>query len=150
MRLWSLHPKYLDAKGLVAAWREALLAAAVLQDQTKGYRNHPQLNRFKNSADPISAIALFLNEIYREAKQRRYNFNISKIPKINSKIKLRVTTGQLEYEWNILKTKLENRDPIKLAEIKEIDFPDAHPLFEVVDGEIEKWEKVKEIENRRN
>ena len=26
MRLWTLHPKYLDAAGLVALWREALLA----------------------------------------------------------------------------------------------------------------------------
>jgi hypothetical protein len=31
MRLWSLHPEYLDANGLVALWREALLAQAFLQ-----------------------------------------------------------------------------------------------------------------------
>ena len=36
MRLWSLHPRYLDAKGLVALWREGLLAQAVLKGQTKG------------------------------------------------------------------------------------------------------------------
>jgi hypothetical protein len=29
-RIWSLHPKYLDARGLVALWREGLLAQAVL------------------------------------------------------------------------------------------------------------------------
>jgi hypothetical protein len=26
MRIWTVHPRYLDPKGLVAAWREALLA----------------------------------------------------------------------------------------------------------------------------
>lgn len=31
MRLWSLHPSYLDAVGLVALWREGLLARKVLQ-----------------------------------------------------------------------------------------------------------------------
>ena len=30
MRLWSLSPRYLDVKGLVAVWREGLLADAVL------------------------------------------------------------------------------------------------------------------------
>lgn len=43
MRLWSLHPQYLDAKGLVALWREGLLAQAVLAGQTRGYKRHPQL-----------------------------------------------------------------------------------------------------------
>ena len=31
MRLWSLHPCYLDPAGLVAVWREGLLARAVLR-----------------------------------------------------------------------------------------------------------------------
>ncbi|MGP9584395.1 pyrimidine dimer DNA glycosylase/endonuclease V, partial [Micrococcaceae sp. AOP34-BR2-30] len=30
MRLWSLHPEVLDRQGLIAGWREALLAQAVL------------------------------------------------------------------------------------------------------------------------
>jgi hypothetical protein len=33
MRIWSLHPKYLDSKGLVALWRESLLAKNVLRDK---------------------------------------------------------------------------------------------------------------------
>ena len=41
MKLWSIHPKYLDAKGLVALWREALLAQKVLDGKTEGYKNHP-------------------------------------------------------------------------------------------------------------
>jgi hypothetical protein len=43
MRLWSLHPCHLDAKGLVALWREGLLAQKVQACETNGYRNHPQL-----------------------------------------------------------------------------------------------------------
>ena len=43
MRLWSIHPRYLDSMGLVALWREALLAQAVLRGETKGYKFHPQL-----------------------------------------------------------------------------------------------------------
>jgi hypothetical protein len=46
MRLWSVHPRYLDRQGLTAAWREALLAQKVLTGTTRGYRNHPQLVRF--------------------------------------------------------------------------------------------------------
>lgn len=38
MRLWTLHPKYLDPKGLVALWRETLLAQRVLAGRTRGYR----------------------------------------------------------------------------------------------------------------
>ena len=37
IRIWTLHPKYLDAKGLVAVWREALLAKHVLENKAKGY-----------------------------------------------------------------------------------------------------------------
>jgi len=144
MRLWSLHPQYLDNKGLVAAWREALLALAVLQDKTKGYRQHPQLIRFRASADPLSAIAIFLKGIYRESEKRNYHFNQAKIPEIKQQIRLEVTSGQLEYEWNFLKAKLAKRHLQKLAEIAKIDFPETHPLFVVLEGGIEDWEKVKE------
>jgi hypothetical protein len=38
MRLWTLHPKCLDARGLVVPWREALLAQKVLRGETRGYK----------------------------------------------------------------------------------------------------------------
>ena len=53
MRLWSVHPRYLDTAGLTACWREALLAQKVLTGATRGYRRHPQLERFL----PGSALA---------------------------------------------------------------------------------------------
>ena len=77
MRLWSIHPKYLDAKGLVALWREGLLAQNVLLGNTKGYKNHPQLIRFKNSENPYGAIAEYLRYVVNEADNRGYNFNRS-------------------------------------------------------------------------
>jgi hypothetical protein len=55
MRIWSLHPTLLDTKGLVALWREALLAKHVLSGSTIGYQNHPQLKRFKSSPNPHAA-----------------------------------------------------------------------------------------------
>lgn len=60
MRLWTVHPRYLGAKGLVAAWREALLAQKVLAGRTRGYRAHPQLRRFQAHPWPPGAIAAFL------------------------------------------------------------------------------------------
>src|SRR5665213_874155 len=56
MRLWTLHPRYLDAQGLVAAWREALLAQKVLEGATRGYTRHPQLIRFQSHPKPLEAI----------------------------------------------------------------------------------------------
>ncbi|WP_308727259.1 MULTISPECIES: pyrimidine dimer DNA glycosylase/endonuclease V [unclassified Arthrobacter] len=56
MRLWSLHPELLDAKGLVACWRETLLAQKTLAGQTAGYVNHPQLVRFRASGAPLRMV----------------------------------------------------------------------------------------------
>jgi len=61
MRLWSICPNQLDAKGLVAAWREGLLAQKVLHEWCLGrdyaYQHHPQLARFQTEVDPAQAIA---------------------------------------------------------------------------------------------
>ena len=142
MRLWSLHPKYLDAKGIVAVWREGLLAQKVLRGLTKGYRNHPQLDRFKASPDPIAAIASYLDEIAAEATNRNYQFDNSKLMPQRTRKKIAVTRGQVLYEWEHLKAKLAKRDPEKLAKIKNIREPEVHPLFKIVEGDIEPWEKI--------
>lgn len=77
MRIWSVHPSLLDAKGLVACWRETLLAQKVLQGLTQGYKNHPQLDRFKASPDPLVAVCAYLHGLADEAERRGYNFNRS-------------------------------------------------------------------------
>lgn len=139
MRLWSLHPKYLDAQGLTALWREALLARKVLKKQTKAYQNHPQLNRFKNL--PLTYINTYLYHIHQESCRRGYCFNKTKLQKPFTKKKLTVTNKQLEYEFNHLKKKLKNRSPKKYQEIKSLK-PKPHPLFKVKKGQIESWEKI--------
>ena len=142
MRLWSLHPSYLDCKGLLAVWREALLAKKVLLGRTKGYKNHSQLDRFKNSKDPIASIDTYLFHIFEESRRRCYKFDGNKIGKKRAKEKIEVTLGQVIYEFSLLKKKLNKRDPKKLEEIKDLKKPKTNPLFIVVEGPIEKWEKV--------
>ena len=120
MRIWSLHPKYLDSKGLIALWRETLLAKHVLEGKTKGYKNHPQLNRFKASTNPIEAINQYLSEIYMEATNRNYNFDRQKVNWDFKKAKLDVTVGQLNYEVSHLLNKLQTRDQKKHEELNNI------------------------------
>lgn len=142
MRLWSIHPKYLDSKGLVALWREALLAKKVLEGKTIGYRNHPQLERFRKSNNPLFSINHYLEEILIEATKRGYNFDSSKINKQKNKTLIPVTQGQLLHELEHLRNKLEIRDKNKLKEIKSIKDPETHSLFEVISGKKESWEKI--------
>ena len=142
MRLWSIHPRYLDVKGLLALWREALLAQKVLLGNTRGYRNHPQLQRFRNCADPPAAIAAYLHGVCDEAERRGYRFDRSKIGNSVFSGKIPVTRGQLLYEQQWLLEKLKKRDLLfynKLTSEKKIE---THPLFAETEGEIEKWEKV--------
>lgn len=142
MRIWSLHPKYLDGKGLVALWRETLLAKHVLENKTKGYRNHPQLDRFKKAKRPSDAINQYLSEIYKEATNRNYRFDGNKIDWKFKPGKITVTDGQLEYEVLHLLKKLKVRDTTKFKEVKSIKNYDTLELFTVIKGEIEKWEIV--------
>lgn len=140
MRIWSLHPKYLDTKGLVALWRETLLAKKVLENKTKGYKNHPQLIRFKNTENPVGAINQYLSEVYYEAKRRNFNFNKDKIDWDFYSVQLTVNKEQLYYEFRHLLKKLQLRDIDKYNEILTIKPILAHPLFKEIKGNIEGWE----------
>ncbi len=141
MRLWSLHPRYLDPQGLVALWREALLAQAVLRGETRGYRNHPQLERFKNHSAPLTALSLYLKYVHAEAEARGYAFDKSKIRAAKRHFVIPVTSGQVEYEWAHLMSKLRVRNQELYKKWKIIDAPEPHPLFLVCAGEIEPWER---------
>ena len=142
MRLWTLHPKYLDARGLVALWREALLAQKVLRGRTRGYQHHPQLIRFAKTNNPPAALAFYLMAVHEEARQRGYKFNASKIGRQRFPGKLKETRGQLFYEWRHLKRKLKRRDPQRLREFAAVKTPIPHPLFRIVSGEVREWEKI--------
>ncbi len=145
MRIWSIHPKYLDQVGLVALWRETLLGKAALIRGRGGYYNHPQLERFKSMDDPIFYINLYLRYVYDEAKRRGYNFDINKIDHISfdRKDKINVTEGQIRYEFEHLKKKLEIRNKNWLRKIENIKEIEPNPVFIVVPGPIENWEKIK-------
>ncbi len=143
MRIWSLHPKYLDSKGLVALWRETLLAKHVLLGNTKGYRNHPQLERFKTAKDPLLAIDFYLSCVYKEASLRGFSFKREKFIHEKNSFHIPVSHEQLHYEFEHLMNKLKVRDPSKYALFRELQKFEIHPLFEVYDGSIESWEKIK-------
>ena len=143
MRLWSIHPKYLDCKGILGLWRETLLAKKVLESKTKKYVNHPQLKRFKELKKPIKYINTYLLNIWKESINRCYKFNKTKIGKGFTKKKIEVTKDQVEYELKHLKNKLKKRDPKKYKELIKIKKIEVNPLFIIKRGPIEKWEKIK-------
>ena len=143
MRLWSLHPKYLDSRGLVALWREALLAQAVLRGETRGYRHHPQLDRFRSTASPVRSIAVYLRAVHDEATRRGYHFDGRKIGRGGDVPRIAATRGQLDYEWKHLRAKLRRRDPAWLKALGPIPRPGSHPLFRVVAGGVASWEVVR-------
>lgn len=141
MRLWTVHPRYLDARGLGAVWREALLARAVLRGRTRGYKRHPQLDRFREAAAPIGSINAYLDAVYVEAERRGYHFDKSKLGRRMRVPRLAASEGQLEYEWTHLCRKLRRRSPAWLQSLGTVRSPDAHPLFRVTRGPVASWER---------
>ena len=142
MRIWTLHPKYLDPQGLVALWREALLAKAVLRGETRGYRHHPQLQRFQGHADPRAAINAYLIGVHDEATARGYAFDTGKLEPATDVPRILATRGQLHHEWRHLMMKLAARNPEVYERWRSLTEAEQHPLFTVVDGVVESWERV--------
>lgn len=142
MRLWSLHPRYLDAKGLVALWREALLARAVLRGHTRGYRHHPQLQRFQEHAHPRLAINAYLAAVLVEASARGYAFDRAKVGPVRAVRPITVGAEQLAHEWRHLQAKLWVRSPAVHARWRAVAMPDCHPLFRCRPGPVASWERT--------
>jgi hypothetical protein len=142
MRIWTLHPRYLDTRGLTAAWREALLARAVLRGLTRGYRHHPQLDRFRAHATPRSAINAYLAVLFEESAQRGYSFDRSRFGALRPASAIEVTSGQLRHEWQHLLEKLRVRSAKDYERWRAVKRPEVHPLFVVVRGGIEPWERA--------
>ena len=138
MRLWTIHPRYLDAIGLVSVWRKALLARQVLRGKTKAYRGHPQLQRFQEHPTPSSAINAYLRAVYDEAVERGYAFDKKKLGPVRDRTRIRVTDKQLAYEWKHLRAKLLERCPDRAKRRGKLE---AHPLFKIVPGPIAEWER---------
>jgi hypothetical protein len=139
MRLWSLHPSVLDRAGLLALWREGLLAQKVLLGRTNGYRFHPQLERFRACKDPVAAISTYLWAVVDEASTRGYCFDASRIAVKRQAVFIPVTRGQLEFEREHLRRKLQGRDPGRLRMLSTARLT-PHPMLRVVAGGVEPWE----------
>ncbi len=142
MRLWTLHPKYLDPRGLTALWREALLAQSVLRGQTKAYARHPQLGRFRGTRTPLRCIAEYLSVIHEEGKRRGYKFDSSKIARAGPVEPIVATSGQLQFEWSHLLGKLRLRNPEWFRKLESVQSVDPHPLFKIVPGGVAEWEDI--------
>lgn len=123
-------------------WREALLAQRVLAGATKGYRHHPQLDRFRESGRPLRAIASYLWSVADEAKERGYVFDVSKIAMQRGRVTILVTKGQLAYELTHLKQKLRQRDPKRLPLLNGRRPVKINSTFKAVDGPIAPWERI--------
>ena len=144
MRIWSVHPAFLDRQGLLACWRESLLAQAVLAGATKGYQHHPQLERFQAQPEPLAAIGAYLDGLHDEATARGYRFDAWRILRSGDEVPLlTVTDGQLALEWRHLGAKLAARSP-EDAERWLAARPSPHPLFEVIPGPVASWERARE------
>jgi hypothetical protein len=144
MRLWSLHPGYLDPQGLVALWRETLLAREVLRGNTRGYRHHPQLDRFRACQAPLSAINAYLGAVYVEAVRRGYSFDAGKLAPVRRRVRLTTTRGQLRHEARHLERKLRARSPEQHRRFRSLCARGRlrpHSLFRVVPGAVQAWER---------
>lgn len=147
MRLWSLHPRHLDAAGLVALWREGLLARAVLRGATSGYRHHPQLVRFRAHRRPLACLDTYLEAVCDEGERRGYRFDRSKLGHARVRARLPVTRGQIDFEWRHLRGKLRQRRARAGAAARRVTAwsvparARAHPLFQIVRGPVATWER---------
>lgn len=144
MRMWSLHPNLLDRSRLLGAWREGLLALHVLDGRTKGYRHHPQLQRWQSTPDPLRYLGWYMLQLQQEAAKRGYNFDLDRVFRIipENSIYLedltravRVSRGQLRYESRHLSKKTG-------VEVKKYK---AHPIFRPVPiQKPEPWEVLRD------
>lgn len=128
----------------MALWREALLARAVLRGTTRGYRFHPQLQRFQGHPAPRSAISAYLHAVHAEATARGYAFDPSKIGPVRALQPISVTRGQLDHEWSHLMRKLSVRNPALYRQWRSERLPECHPLLKCRAGPVEPWERVGE------
>ena len=142
VRLWTLHPKYLDSRGLVALWREALLAKAVLSERTRGYKYHPQLLRFRSHPQPRRAINFYLAQVLAEAVARGYSFDLKKVGPVRRVARIPVPSGQVEFEWQHLMKKLRRRAPKSYRYGRSAGTPKCHPLFRRTTGSVAPWEII--------
>lgn len=141
LRLWSIHPSYLDPVGLVALWREGLLAKKVLQGKTRGYKHHPQLERFRSHGSPVGSINSYLRSVWIEADRRGYSFDKKKLGSSRKVFLIPVNSGQIVFELTHLRRKLKTRNKKCVRSLIRVSHPKPHPQFKIRNGPVEPWEK---------
>lgn len=142
MRLWSIDPAQLDRAALVAGWREGLLAQKVLRGLTKGYTQHPQLERFRATDDPVAAVATWLHGLADAADARGYSFDRTRVVvEPDPDLRLPLTEGQLAFEWGHLRVKCLQRSP-EWWETVGSGEPRPHRMFVVEPGPVAPWERA--------
>ncbi|MEM2082172.1 MAG: hypothetical protein QXK34_00330, partial [Candidatus Bathyarchaeia archaeon] len=77
----------------------------------------------------------------------KYKFNPYKIEPIKLTERMTVTRGQLGFELSHLLKKLEKRDKKKFKELKNLTICDIepNPIFKVINGGVEAWERSRKI-----
>ena len=134
-------------KGLVALWREALLAQAVLRriarrERSVGYANHPQLSRFLAQRLPMASLALYMRTVHEESLKRGCRFQASRIDGAGDCRRIEVTAGQLRFERRHLLAKLKRREPDHCDLLAADPLPVPNPLFKTVPGGVAEWERA--------
>ena len=115
----------------------------MLLGRTRGYKHHPQLQRFRGAADPVAFIAGYLRVVAEEAASRGYAFDAARIVVTSSPVRpIAETKGQLLYEWEHLGRKLARRSPEWYRDRVTGARPSAHPLFRIVAGGVRDWERI--------
>lgn len=160
MRLWTIHPSFLDQKGLCGLWRETLVGLKALEKGPGApWYNHPQLARFKVYPNGLAMLAEYAEHVLDEGHKRGYNFNTAllepylELYEMNFDGCIMVTKGQFDYEVEHFIRKLASRDEMRYQLYMEKMGPRSlyqpkievfvpNPVFRIVDGPIEVWEKV--------
>ena len=149
MRIWTLHPRFLDRQGLLGQWREALQAKNALLDphHSSNVCHERQLRRFKAAKiQALSCMGVYLHAVADEMILRGYKPNVSLIPYyVGTPSLIPVTQGQVNFEIAHLMAKLTERDPsrlLPLSKIRVLMSNQLNPIFKEVGGDIESWEKI--------
>jgi hypothetical protein len=145
MRIWSIHPKYLDSKELLNLWNETIQAKNEFLTKFSGHFSNKQLERFLDLKNPLEAINSYMSSIYREAVKRDFSVDDSFMDwDFDDSIQIPVTAGQISHEISKLKSRLRERDEKKLQKLNGRTFLELHPIFYSVPGTIEEWENDSE------
>lgn len=130
MSLWSVHPRYLDNKGLISAWNRGLQLQKQLSTEPARNTGNSQLIMFSRQEKPLHAIGSYLSFIASEGCRRGYKFTHEKIlyPNFDEEL-LPIDSEQLRSENQMLQNRLKTRDKNRYQQLSSQSWPETHPLF---------------------